>query len=359
MLMRLEVGLADEGVRVVHGVPRQALEDQATGLYSTAVGYDDGRLAIGRSRRVGRFLRAVQRAQQEAGGGDDGVDVVHAFGVGCWSFALEVSRQTGAGLLLELWRSSAIAQAAALASRTSHPTLLRFAVSEPAISSALRKRSPNAMVVSAPWGVHSAASPRPVYSGGRPLAVAMLADAGDVRAASAALSGLAEATKLAGVDFLIFLGTEDGSPAREAAVWGAARKLNLLDRLSMVPEMEARREPVLQMDALLLPEASGRERSLVLEAMGNGMLVIAAADPFVESLAEGKTARLITQSTAEAWRVGLSQLLTDSGAAAALGRSAHAWVREHRTASEQVAHVLRAYAQFEPVRPTSGAGARE
>jgi hypothetical protein len=356
MLMRLEVGLADEGVRVVHGVPRAPGDAQPQGLYSTAVAYDDSALAVGRTRRVRRFLHAVERAEQDAVGGEPGFDIVHAFGVGCWPFALEIARQTGAGVLLELWRSSAIAQAAVLASRQ-HPTDMRFAVSESPIAAELRKRAGAAVVVRAPWGVHASSAPRPAFAGTRPLAAALLADAGDARATRAALAGLAEATSAAGVEFLLFLGTEDGAPAREAAVWSAARKLGILDRLSMVPEMEARREPVLQMDMLLLPEPTGRERTLALEAMGSGMIVVAVADPFIESLADGVTARLIAQQTPEAWRAGLTGLLSDRAAAADLGRSAHAWVRDHRAASSQVADVLRAYAQFEPRRAAVGSGA--
>lgn len=356
MLSRLEVGLADEGVRVVHAVPRLAMEEGTVGLYSTAVGYDDGGLAIGRRGRARRLLRAIHAVEQE--GVDPDFDVVHAFGVGCWPFAMELARQTGAGVLLELWRSSAIAQAAGMTGKSLSAVPVRYVVSESSVGSALRKRAATASVVSAPWGVHAPATHRSVFDAQRPLAVAVLADAGDAKATGAALSGLLEATKALGVEVLLFLGTEDGIPAREAAIWSVARKLGVLDRLSMVPEMEARREPVVQMDMLVLPEASGRQRTLALEAMANGMLVVALADPFVESLTQGVTARLVPTAAPHDWAGAFAALLNDRGAAEAQVRAAHAWVREHRSASSQVAGVIKAYEQLIPLRPTAEAAAR-
>ncbi|MBY0261640.1 MAG: hypothetical protein K2Q20_04820, partial [Phycisphaerales bacterium] len=252
MLARLEVGLADEGVHVVHAVPRGALEQgeaPASGLYSTRVGYADAGLSLTRRVRVRALAQAIREATPEHL--EPGVDAVHVFGTEAWSIGAELAEQTGAALLLELWRSSAIGEASALAparlgpARAGEGRAPVFLVSEPGVEAGLRKRSARTSVRMSPWGVHPAGVLRPAFDASRPLAVAVLADTGDPVAAGAVLSGLIEACKgdAAGTsraEALVFLGTEDRAAGRKSAIWHAAKKLNVLDRLTLLDDMEAR-----------------------------------------------------------------------------------------------------------------------
>lgn len=357
MLARLEVGLADEGVHVVHAVPMGALEQgeaPASGLYSTRVGYADAGLSLTRRVRVRALAQAIREATPEHL--EPGVDAVHVFGTEAWSIGAELAEQTGAALLLELWRSSAIGEASALAPVRIGPGRAGggegrapvFLVSEPGVEAGLRKRSARASVRMAPWGVHPAGVLRPAFDASRPLAVAVLADTGDPVAAGAVLSGLIEACKgdaagTARADALVFLGTEDRAAGRKSAIWHAAKKLNVLDRLTLLDDMEARREPILQMDLLIIAEASGRQRTLALEAMATGIPVLAVADPYVDSLIDGVTARVVATPTASAWATLLRSLIDDRPGRERLAASAHRHIAERRTAAAQVAAVLAAY----------------
>lgn len=350
MLSRLEVGLADEGVRVTHAMPASlhatdALNpSEAIGIQSTVVTYQDRGLPFTHRRRAADLVRAVEDRFDEPAP----IDIVHAFGAGSWAIALDLARRSGAGLLLELWRPGLITPAAALfaaAIRTAHPITPEFIVSESALAAALRSTLSRAKVYSAPWGVHTPAHPRGQRPAGQPLAVAMLCDTGDPRSCTAALAGLVQAARESGTEMLIFAAIDESTPAREAALWAAARKLSLTDRFTIVPDMESRREPILDMDILLLPEATGRQRTLTLEAMGAGLAVIATADDKMDSLADGTTARLVSSPTPAAWAQAIAGTALNPSAAAELAHSAHEHIRSNRVGSAHVADVLRAYQQ--------------
>lgn len=346
MLARLEIGLADEGVRVVHAVPQSVLQTETAGLYSTVVGYQDMGLSISRRLRAGRLAHAIRDAVGDEAATD--VSVVHAFGVNCWNMALDLARIVGAGVLLEVWRSSLIGRAANLANARPDP-LPHFCVSEPSVSSALRKRAGRALIHTAPWGVHTPDSVRPTFDRSRTLGVAVLSDSGDAKAAAAALGGLKSACRDLS-DTLIFLGAADVPPSREAGLWSVAERLDLLPSLTAIPDMEARREPILQMDMLLIPEAAGRERSLALEAMASGMVVIAAADPLVSSLVDGQTARVVRSSTPTAWETAIRSVTDSPDAWRSLAASGREFVRSRRSASAQIGEILKAYAEVSSVR---------
>ena len=348
MLSRLEVGLADEGVRVTHAMPASLIAtgtfnvSESIGIQSTVVTYQDRGLPFTHRRRAGDLARAIEDRFEVP----TPIDIVHAFGAASWAIALDLARRSGAGLLLELWRPGLITPAAVLfatAARTAHPVTPEFIVSESALATAIRAALPRAKVYSAPWGVHAPPSPRGPRPAGQPLAVAMLCDTGDPRSCSAALAGLVQAAS--GTEMLIFAAIDETTPACEAALWAAARKLNLTDRFTIVPDMESRREPILDMDLLLLPEATGRQRTLTLEAMGAGLTVIAMADDTMESLADGTTARLVASPTPGAWAQAIAATALNPPAAADLTHSAHEHIRSNRIGSAQVADVLRAYQQ--------------
>jgi hypothetical protein len=397
MLARIEVGLADEGMRVVHAVPESVMTREAPGaswsdasgggqgsgaggerwgaLYSTRVGYADrgplGTRLLRRSRAAA-LLNAIRASTPEHL--EPGVDVVHVFGTDAWGIGADLAELAGAALVLELWRSSAIGAASGLAMErigAGPPTLL---VSEPSVEAGVRKRALRADVRRAPWGVHAppidegaaggAAALRPAYDGARPLAITVLADAGEPAAVGAVLAGINQALG-AGRDSpaapLIFLGTEDAVASREAAIWSWARRLGMLDRVTLVPDLEARREPLLQTDALILAEPGGRQRTLALEAMASGVPVLAVADPYVDSLIDRVTCRLVGAPAASAWAALLTELYVAPGGPdqlARLSRSAHAFVRANRTAAAQVGAILAAYAERVPRTPEpAGRGA--
>lgn len=353
MLMRLEVGLADEGVRVVHALPKQLAveETSASGggaggiagggsLYSTVVGYEAGGMAISRRLRAARLLDEIQERLELP---ERKIDIVHAFGLEPWHIGLDLARLSSAGILLELFDAATIGPAASLASRRVGVRTVEYSVAEPAMRRALRKRAHNAHVHVAPWGVHSPAQlPVRTRPQERPLAVGMISDGRDSLSVRAALAGLQECMKSRG-EFLVFAGVGPLKYGRDPAVWAAARELDLVDRVSLVPEIEARREPMMQMDMLILPEASGRQRTLTLDAMAHGVSLVAAGDELIEALIPDRTASIVKEPTPSAWRDAIAQVIDDQAYAQSLRTSAHQFVRSERAASGQVAAVLTAY----------------
>ncbi len=347
LLARLEVGLADEGVRVTHAVPYSHLalqQGQGTdfGIQSTVVPYQQQGFALTRRRRAGDLRAAIDSATEEA----VAVSVIHAFGSGCWRIAIELARQLRVPALFELWHPRLIPEAAALleSAGARSGTPVEFLVSEASVAAAMRSRAPQAKVYSAAWGVHAPARPRGAFSGDRTLGVAMLCDTGDPRAFGAALSGLIRATG-GGPEFMVIACIEQGSGSRAGVLWSGARRLGVLDRFSLMSEVESRREPVLQADLLLLPEATGRQRTLTLEAMGSGVAIVAAADPFSETLVDGTTARLVSNLTPEGWAERIRTVAKEPQSSNDTLRAAHEYVRSKRTAAGHVADVLRVYQQ--------------
>ncbi len=343
MLARLQIGLADEGHRVVHAAPVATIATEQSAVYSTTVGYVDTGLPFTLRSRVAVLVETLKALAEKQG--DRGpVHVVHALGGRTWPAAIELSRQTGSAMVIELDRASLLPASGTLA-REPEPSgrgdaapVPLFSVPDDRLRIELLRRSPRARVCVARWGVHVPAY-RHARSGAP--ALALLVERGDSRSAIAVLEALAGIVRDA-PDLMVFVDIVDG---RTASVWRAARKLGLLERLSMVPEMEARRDPVLQMDALLLPDAAGASHSLSLDAMAAGMAVIASPDALNETLIDGKTARLVAVPTKTDWERAIREAVLDGERWSLLGASSREYIGINRPVSGHIGSVIAAYHQ--------------
>lgn len=341
LFSRLEIGLVDEGYRVVHAVPVAALGGEQGGVYSSVAGYVDTGLAFTLPRRVGVLVETLDALATQHGD-KSGVSVVHGFGTRAWPVAVELARQTGAALVLEVDRASLIADAARLAAAQAgkdsetRATPYFVCATEPLLA-VLRSRVPGARSSLARWGVHVPPARR---ARGDVRAVALFVERGDSRAAAAALDALA---KVAADEptLMVFAHVQDD---RNGPFWKAARRLNLLDRLSLSPDMESRRDPALQMDALLLPDASGTVHSIALDAMAAGMAVLAAPDETVEYIRGGQTARVVLRADARDWEEAVRDSVLDAPQWGVLGATAREYVRERHPVSGHIRAVLEAYA---------------
>jgi hypothetical protein len=335
LLSRLEVGLADEGVRVVHAIPQRASRWCHAEVYSQAVTYQDRGLSFSLRWRAQQLLRALEELAA-----DDGppVDIVHAFGQPSWEIALELVRQTGASLAVEIWCRE-LARSAAHMRLSSELLPPVFLAPDAGIERALREEDSSLSVRLTPWGVHTPPSTREILHPGKAISVMVDASGHGNAAIAAALEGLAAVASSA-PEIMIFAESE---AVRIAGLWPMIRRLNLSDRFTLIPDLEARRELSLRGDILLLPEARGEFRSLTLDAMASGMLVIAATDPSMSVLLDGRTARTVDRPTAEGWKEALLWALHDRAAASRLASSAQDYMRQHRRASSHVAAVVDAY----------------
>ncbi|HYE03604.1 MAG TPA: glycosyltransferase [Phycisphaerales bacterium] len=344
MLARLEVGLADEGARVVRAVPSRVVDMSPAGLATPVVGYEPRGLAWTRRARAGRLGERLAAALGfEAEPGEGWLDVVHALGTEAWPVALELARLCGAGLALEVFDAAGLRAARDLA-RTDLPARVVLNAADDALAAALHTTRAPAEVNLAAWGVHVPESERPPIDARGPVAVAVLCTGAEPRGVHAMLEGLA-AVCADGTDLMLFV---DAQAGRRAGVWPRARALGLLDRVSLVGNLEGYREPVLHVDVLVQPEAVGSHHSLMLDAMAGGVAVVARRDAMVSALIDGVTARLVGAPTPQGWADAVRGLVSDPAGGAALAASARDWIRRHRTASGQVAAVLGAYARLSP-----------
>jgi glycosyltransferase involved in cell wall biosynthesis len=191
----------------------------------------------------------------------------------------------------------------------------------------------------AAWGVHTPAHAREVLTAERAPSIMLVGSGRDTAAFRAAFEGIAAIARDQG-DLLIFC---DALAARRADVWALARKLGVLHNLSLIEELEGRRDLLLYGDILVQPEAHGEQRSILLEAMATGMVVIAGADPMVSILQDGLTARLVPRPLAAEWAAVIRDVVGHTDRARALASTAREHIRTTRRASDHVRAVLNAY----------------
>lgn len=361
MLSRLEIGLVDEGYRVVRALPVASLGADQGGVYSTVAGYVDTGLWFTLNRRVAGLVETLD-ALAEKQGDKGGVGVVHGLGGRAWPVAAELARQTGAALVLELDRAELLKEAARLAAtaangeKTAPPTPTFLVPSEP-LRQALQRHAPSARAHLSRWGVHVPTGRR---GRGETRAVAMFAERGDSKGVQAVLEALAVIARDEPA-LIIFAHVQDD---HHAPLWRTARRLGLLERLSLSPDMEAHREPVMQVDALLMPDASGTVHSLALDAQAAGLVVLCAPDELVEYLRDGQTARTVLRPDARDWEEAIRGHILDAAQWGVLGATAREYVRAHHPVSGHIQSVLAAYQEAirvhaeDEARRSAPAGAR-
>lgn len=347
MLRRLEVGLVDEGVRLVRATPLGAMSEPTTGLAGT-ITYDDAlwRLIILRPTRA--IARALTSLDQPAIHTDESpIDLIHAFGEGCWTIAAELAESFSADLALEVWSRASLSRIATLESRAKAldraGSSVMWLAPDKAMQSAAERHARRWSVACSNWGVHVPSEDPTASHPSRPVrSVCIMSSGHEPAILMRLLEGFARAT--AGRDDAMLFA--DAEAARKLpAVWRHASALGLLPRLSLVPDMESRRELVLQTDALVQPEALGEHRTLMLEAAAAGMLLITRADRLVELAGLDGTSLTIAEPSVEAWEQAFRTLLESPDRARAIGHAGRAYIRAKRLAHQQVKATLDAYSQ--------------
>lgn len=375
MLRRLEVGLTAEGVQVARAVPTGSPAEATTGL-SASLSYPDDRWRVGALSPALSLAQQLVQASSDAGGsggsgggggsggsaGAPAVDIVHVWGEGAWWLGTRLAVELGADLAIEASTRSAALHArelerAVASARGEAPKVLWLTPDEASLG-VLLDAQPRSRARCGHWGVHvpPGRGPEPGPAG-RPLSFVVLAPARTGGAVVPVLEALAGAAS-DGMAPLVFLDAR----AAEAhpAVWRRARALGLLSSLSVIDHIESRRQLVLEADALLLPDASGEHRSLVLEAMAAGMVVVGPRDPFVGALSLSQAALPVEPPTRQGWDIAVRTLLVDAPRRATLGAAARRWVEVHALAHRQVEALLSAYlmlVQGGPIPFRASAGA--
>lgn len=338
LIERLEVGLAGEGVRILRAQPDTVPRDLgAEGVATRIVTYPVRGPLTSRSRQARRVAELVTEAMQDE---DEHVpSVVHVFGSSLWGLGGEIARVFGTSWAVDVW-STAIA---ARASRWRQPRNLPPPVllaPDPAIAEVLVNHAGPAMVRVAPWGAHAASEPRTILPDGIAPGIVMSATGRDVVAIHSAVSALADALAAA-PDAMAFV---DAGAASKAWLWPVIGRKGLESRVSLIPDLEVNRDMALAGDILIVPEATGECRSLVLDAMSLGVAVVAARDPLLTYLSGGlPVARFVTVGDRAGWQKTLNETLTDVAGTRQFAAAGWSFIRSHRRASAHVAAVLAAY----------------
>jgi hypothetical protein len=377
MLERLEIGLADEGARVLHAIPMSAvLEGTAgdgMGVYSTSIRWHDRGLPFTLGLRATALVRSLEAAAPVDGSvrGERLVDVVHALGEGAWSMAMTVARRTGATPALEVWSSGVVDRAIGVWSRLGSavasgaersglgrggrggraPMLLAAGAG---LMPGLTRRVPEDRVALVPFGVHPGDAERAAIDPARGLSLTLVASGQDAAAVQAALGALELIAEGFG-PILLFV---DAGLARTLPIWrwAGGRNGEPPERLSVIAELEAQRELILETDMLIIPEARGEHRTIALDAMAGGCLVVARADARVDYLIDGRTAALVQEPGPAALAKVVRELAMTPERAAKLRQSAWTFINEERSASRQVRSMWQAFERATAEQVASGGG---
>ncbi|MBL8963939.1 MAG: glycosyltransferase [Phycisphaeraceae bacterium] len=336
MIGRVELGLADDGFRVIHAMPAGINLGESGPVVSRYVPFETSPLAA--FRRIMARRLAMTIADPDAEEDDQPVSVVHVFGGSVWDIGQEIASELEAELVLELWRPALIDKALRVASSMTTGSPPVFTVPDVAAERHVRERCPRLTVRATPWGVHVEDPAHLVLPQGRSPAAVMIGSGQDRPACIAALTGLAQVIPTRR-DLMIFI---DARMVRRGDLWPVAKKLGLLPSLSLIQDIEARRDLLTQADLLILPEARGEHHSVVLEAMAAPMAVI-AADDSIGAIIHERTALLVARPDAATWSDTIRGLLSDPARANALANSAREYVRQERTVFRHVRGVIELY----------------
>ncbi|MFO0856075.1 MAG: hypothetical protein U0640_01815 [Phycisphaerales bacterium] len=346
LLSQLEMGLADEGVQVFQAVPDIVARTMDPEVFAQRVTYSPRVPGVFRLLGVRRLIEALAKVERLDEPSD--IDIVHVLGGAAWKLGQSLARELDAGLALEIWRrgmTQRVSQLKAtdedritlLAPDTTVETALREAhrLSRDGKSNTIARK---ATINLATWGVLTSDARVPL-SQDRALSFMIVGSGRTAENYHSLLQGIAPVIQQR-PDTQIFC---DAHAARQSQLWPTARRLKLLSNLSLVEDLESRRDLLLAGDFLLYPEAAGEQRSVLLSAMGAGVVVVAAVDRYVAMLKDNVTARLVDSAQAAGWQIALRDLLADVAGTRLLAARARAYVEQERKASAYIHQVLKAY----------------
>jgi hypothetical protein len=329
-LRRMVVGLVDEMVRVVRVVPQwvEQREDVQT-MTCQQIVYGGARW---------RWLRDVQLRRAAAQLREMEVDVLHVMDGSLQAAGTRLGAIIEAPVVCSVWSS---AEAAAL--RT-HPQGLpaAYMAATPSLLEAVQRRvGPHAQTVLAPPGVYSsdASQHKPLEDPKGTLSCVVVGDGRADVHYLALLQGMAKASrKLPQLMYFFYTVSTD-----QHQLWQAAEKLDLLEQMTVVPFDPGSRELLMQADVVIQPQPLGSVRSLVLEAMAAGRPILSVADPVLDYLLNGKTAKVLAHPGPDDWATALVNLVEQPHKYIELGAGGRNYVRQHHSASAYVNSALKLY----------------
>lgn len=353
MIARLEVGLADEGVRVIRATPQQPPPEAFDNPFLRWIRFPQPSSRYLAPIVARAMARDIEDAKAQSAIDAEPIDIVHILGDDAWASGEALARMVGAATAYELWSETslerALRQARSLKGEDS-PKRKRVAMLCPdeGVDARIAAVAPWTPRRIAGWGVH-APSELPVWPR-RPgaLSVLMIGRGDNLGECRDALIGLSELRKSL-PHLLVFLDAE--LVRRSTALWKLAERLAMLDCVSVVEDMESRRELSLHVDTLLIPERLPEHRTIVLDAMAHGVLVAAASGCPMTALRRDDTAMILDAPTPDDWKNALQRCTIEIERTRELIGRAASLIREHRLAGAYVRGALSAYESLAGAEP--------
>lgn len=334
-LHHLVVGLLDESVRVVQVLPTGRAEGEVVS-FGTRLSWRERRGRRRNRRSLGKLAEPLKQ---------EGVELIHALDGRQWRAALDLGKQLNIPVVLSANSGMDVELASRCAHRLipgQHTMLCATGPLTQLIDQAIGSAVP---VHHVPFGVHLG-KPAPHDEDETPCIVISGTGGFDDeihRLLVGAKQAIAEHP-----DLQLFF---DGQRQDPRALWRAIRREGLLANSTLIPRRLGHREVLLRAGALVHPQSLGRARSLTLRAFAHAVPVLACADPLLDDLIDGQTARLLHDPSPDTWAKALIAFASDPNPWRELGQSAQAWVGQHRLASTQLEHLLATYRQLtgEPI----------
>jgi len=326
-LHHIVVGLIDDSTQVVQVLPRGRAEGEIVS-FGSRVSWREYRYRWRNRRSLARLSDRLR---------EEGVDLVHALDGRLWRSALKLAAELEVPVVLNANSGMDVAVAARCRDRLIPGQSAILCATEPMTQLLLQTVSGSAQVLHVPPGVHLGSltqrrddeTPCVVVSG----------DGGCDDHVVALLQGAKQAIAVC-PDLQLFF---DGQRLDPRRLWRAISQHGLLSNATLIPRRLGHREVLLRAGALVHPQPQGRARSLTLRAMAHAVPVIACADPLLDYLIDGVTARVLHDPTPEAWAKALVGFATKPALWRGLGESAQKWISENRLASTQLELLLHTY----------------
>lgn len=349
MLRRLEIGLVSDGLHVLRAVPAEgdlALASADVAGLDAVIRFRRVWPPIGPQRPAAVLERALlshlDSLPTPSSAADQGIDVIHVWGHGLWDAAIEFAELTQADLALEVGSRAALESMASAERAGRRLAEARgrgvWLVPDEAMREAALRRARLWPVELVPWGVHVGEARDADWPDTGPIGVCVMSAGLPTGSGDALLEGLARVRDRRELRVYMDAAPLDASQS----LWRRARSLGLLDLVSMIDGLEARRRLVLETHLLIQPDAVGDHSTLTLDAMGHGLLVLARRDPLVSWIHE-KNAMILNAPGAAEWSAALEQAFADAPARRTIIDAARAEIAASRPAHRHVAATVQAY----------------
>ena len=333
MLNRLCIGMIDQGVRVTRIIPDDPMPP--------AIVASEQRIALAprievpipiapwmRRNRAARVTAALERQPP---------DLIYAIGEQVTGLAMDIGQNLERPVVLDIWSSRVASRIPR--GKSARPLAACVAATEPLLNLAAQ-RFDGHHVHLVPMGIPMSSDSGPGSQlpnarkncpGMTPIAVMGTAhnDIPAYRAMLGAVRRLLDEYP----DLHLFL--ELRGP-RAHGIWQIVQQLDLLSHVSTLPDAQLYRALLTQSAVLLMPDPAGEVRTLMLEAMWQGVPIVTREDPYLDMLQEDVSALLCRAGDIEHWTRQIKRLLSDDALRTRLTSTARAMVSQHNRTTDQV-----------------------